>query len=312
MIAGLLFQTSCGTLWEDQEECRFFVEFKYDYNMTSADAFHTKVERVDLYVFDRDGKYLFTQSEQGEPLASGNYRMELTLAPGQYRLMAWAGAGNHDSYDVSALTPGVSSIEEMTLKVKRGATAVIDQQIDDLWYGEILDVNLTGTHHQIETINLIKDTNKVRFVFIGNGDATLNLNEYTYEIIEDNGFLGYDNALLADEKISYRPYYTEQRNASSVVVEMNTLRFMERADARFVVTPKATGVPVLDINLVDYLVLTKMEDHDWDEQQYLDRQDEFAIIYIFAPEGGDLNARWIALQIHINGWTCYIQENEID
>ena len=43
---------SCDSIREDLKECRLLVRFKYDYNMLSTDAFHTQVDKVDLYVFD--------------------------------------------------------------------------------------------------------------------------------------------------------------------------------------------------------------------------------------------------------------------
>ena len=33
------------------------------------------------------------------------------------------------------------------------------------------------------------------------------MNDYEYEIIESNGHLAYDNSLLEDDVLSFRPYY---------------------------------------------------------------------------------------------------------
>lgn len=313
VLLGPMLMVSCDRFREDLPECRLTVRFKYDYNMKSVDAFYIKVEKVDLYVFDKDGVFLFMQSGEGAELATGNYLMEVNLPVGEYKFMAWAYSGDDSSYDVMALTPGVSTIDEMTVKLKRDASSVIAREIDALWYGEILDVKFTGTKHQTETVNLIKDTNKVRFVFQGNNGAAITLEDYTYEIVYDNGWLGYNNSLLNDDILSYQPYHMLQRSESAILVELNTMRLMERGSAHFVVTKKSTGSSVLDINLVDYLILTKMEEHDWDEQQYLDRQDEYSIIFIFSeteqPRPG-VEAEWVAVQITINGYTCYIQTEE--
>ena len=84
--------TSCDMFHEDLPECRLFVKFKYDYNMLFTDAFHTQVDKVELYVFDKDGKFLFSQVEEGEALATGNYQMEVKLPIGEYQFLAWAGA----------------------------------------------------------------------------------------------------------------------------------------------------------------------------------------------------------------------------
>lgn len=308
-----LLHVSCDRFREDLPECRLRVRFKYDYHMLSVDAFHEKVEKVTLYVFDQEGKFMFMRSEEGDALATGYYSMELELPVGRYKMMAWATARDDNSYDITAHVPGRTSIEDMELRLLRDDSPVIDREIDDLWYGEILDVHFTGTADQMETINLIKNTNKVRFVFMGNNNMPIDLDDYTCEIVENNGYLAYDNSLLADETLSYRPYYTEQRNESTAVVEMNTMRLMARGDARFTVTKKSAlraAQPVLDINLIDYLVLTRLQEHaHWDEQEYLDREDAYRILFVLS--GTSTEERWVAMKIYVNDYLCYSQEEEM-
>ena len=122
MVTGMLIVTSwmitsCNSFNEHLPECRLFVKFKYDYNMLFTDAFHTQVDKVELYVFDKEGLFLFKQMEEGDALSTGNYRMEVELSVGEYQFMAWAGA--RDSYDIVSLIPGVSSITELRLQLKR-------------------------------------------------------------------------------------------------------------------------------------------------------------------------------------------------
>ena len=82
--------------------------------------------------------------------------MEVELPVGQYQFMAWAGA--RDSYDITSLTPGVSTLTDLKLKLKREASLIINKRMETLWYGEVINVNFDGTVHQTETINLIRDT----------------------------------------------------------------------------------------------------------------------------------------------------------
>ena len=210
VLIGSLIMTSCDSFNEDLPECRLFVKFKYDYNMEFADAFHSQVDKVELYVFDKDGKFLFKQAEEGSTLGTGSYLMEVKLPVGQYQFMAWAGA--HDSYDITSLQAGISSIADLKLQLKREETLIIDKELEPLWYGEINNVDFTGTTDQTEVINLIKDTNKVRFVFQGSNEDSwgVDVNAYTYEIIESNGYLAHDNSLLGDDNLSFRPYHIEQ------------------------------------------------------------------------------------------------------
>ena len=302
VLIGSLIMTSCDSFNEDLLECRLFVKFKYDYNMEFADAFHSQVDKVELYVFDKDGKFLFKQAEEGSTLGTGSYLMEVKLPVGQYQFMAWAGA--HDSYDITSVQAGVSSITDLKLQLKREETLIIDKELEPLWYGEINNVDFTGTTDQTEIINLIKDTNKVRFVFQGSNEDSwgVDVNAYTYEIIESNGYLAHDNSLLGDDNLSFRPYHIEQKNLAAGIVELNTMRFLANRNARFVVTEKATGKKVFNINLTDFLVMTKIEGHNMSAQEYLDRESEYKIVFFFAD-----NDPWLVLQININGWTWYFQ-----
>lgn len=302
VLIGSLIMTSCDSFNEDLPECRLFVKFKYDYNMEFADAFHSQVDKVELYVFDKDGKFLFKQAEEGSTLGTGSYLMEVKLPVGQYQFMAWAGA--HDSYDITSLQAGVSSIADLKLQLKREETLIIHKELEPLWYGEINNVNFTGTTDQTEVINLIKDTNKVRFVFQGSNEDSwgVDVNAYTYEIIESNGYLAHDNSLLGDDNLSFRPYHIEQKNLAAGIVELNTMRFLANRNARFVVTEKTSGRKVFNINLTDFLVMTKIEGHNMSAQEYLDRESEYKIVFFFAD-----NDPWLVLQININGWTWYFQ-----
>lgn len=297
---------SCNSFNEDLPECQLTVRFKYDYNMLFTDAFHTQVDKVELYVFDKDGKFLFKQSEEGTTLSTGNYRMTVEIPVGEYQLMAWAGA--RDSYDITSLTPGISTITDLRLQLKREESLLIDKKLEPLWYGEINNVAFTGTTQQTELINLIKDTNKVKFIFQSYTDGwNLDMNEYEYEITESNGHLAHDNSLLDDDVLSFRPYYMEQRNPSLAAVELNTMRLMGDRQTRFTVTGKTTGKKVFDINLIDYLAMTNMEDSNMGMQEYLDRQDEYRIVFFFGETPSD--DFWLAVKVSINGWT-YMLQNE--
>ena len=297
MSSGIV--ASCDSFNEDLPECRLSVKFKYDYNMEFADAFHAQVDKVELYVFDKNGKYLFKQAEEGSALSTGNYLMEVELPVGQYQFMAWAGA--RDSYDITSLTPGVSTLTDLKLKLKREASLIINKRMETLWYGEVINVNFDGTVHQTETINLIRDTKIVRFGFQSyTGSWTLDMNDYDYEIIESNGHLGHDNSLLDDDVLSFRPYHMNQLNSFSASVDLNTMRLMKDRTTRLVITEKSTSNKVFDINLIDYLAMTNMEDKKIGIQEYFDRQSNYHIVFF-------LSGSWLAMKIVINGWTVYSQ-----
>lgn len=303
---GLL--NSCDVFNEDLPECRLSVKFKYDYNMLSTDEFHAQVDQVTLFVFDKDGKFLFKQSAEGSPLATGNFLMDLQLPVGHYKFMAWAGV--YDSYEISSLIAEASNITDVKLRLNRDESLIIDKKLEPLWYGEVIDVHFTGTSNQIEVINLIKDTKRIRCMFqnASGKNNDLLLDDYKFEILSSNGYLDYDNSLLNDDVLSYIPYYSEQKSNSIMIIELNTLRLVSDREARFVITEKATSNTVLDIDLIDFFSLVEMEGNKWSEQEYFDRQSEYLITFYLK----DPAASWIAAQIVINGWTLYNQGEEVD
>ena len=300
LALGIGTFVSCNVFNEDLPECRLFVKFKYDYNMLSVDAFHTQVDKVELYVFDKDGKFLFSQTEEGEILATGNYLMEVVVPFNQYKFMAWA--GNRDSYEAPVLMPG-TSITEAKMRLKRPNSLIVESQIERLWYGEIIDVNFIGKTNQVEVINLIHDTNVITFQFqsVSKHGWGIDLNEYEFEIFESNGYLDYDNTLLDDDVLTYRPYYKQQLSPEGVKVEFAIMRLLKDRETRLKITNKASDVVVFNISLRDYLGMALSQYHNMGLQEYFDREWEWHIAFF-------LSDSWITTQININDWTWYIQD----
>ena len=180
--------------------------------------------------------------------------------------------------------------------------------MEPLWYGEINDIHFTGNVNLVETINLIKNTNTVRFIFQQpeNSGGGFAVDDYDYEILESNGYLDHQNQLKDDDELSFRPYYSKQISPAAIGVELNTMRLMEDRPTRFVVTEKATNKPVFNISLTDYFSKTMMAGRNWSTQEYFDRQDEWDVVFYFAGENGE--GLWHAVQVIINDWTWHIQD----
>ena len=104
----LFLITSCDSLiYEHEGDClvSYRLKFRYDMNLKFADAFAHEVKSVRLYAFNMEGELVWQASEQGEVLASENYVMTLDLAPGKYRLVAWCGLGNEESFCLPGMAP---------------------------------------------------------------------------------------------------------------------------------------------------------------------------------------------------------------
>lgn len=205
----LLVLFSCTSIDETLLECQLYVRFQYDYNMEFTDAFAAQVNCVDVFVFDKEGTFIMKKSEQGETLGSGSYRMPLSLPVGEYRIAAWAGMS--DAFEMPELVVGKSILEDLTVRMKRGESLVHNKVLKPLWYGEVKNVSFTGKREQTETVRLIKDTNKFRFILQKSGPGEeLDMNDCLFEIRADNGYYDWNNDLLNDDVISYQPYHLEK------------------------------------------------------------------------------------------------------
>ncbi len=301
----LLVLFSCTSIDETLPECRLYVRFRYDYNMEFSDAFASQVNRVDVFVFDKDGTFVIKKSEQGETLG-GSYRMPLPLPAGEYRLAAWAGMS--DDFEMPEPVAGKTTLEELTVRMKREESLVHNKALNPLWYGGVQAVSFTGRQEQTETVSLIKDTNKFRFILQKSGPGEeLDINDCLFEIRADNGYYDWNNDLLDDDMISYRPYYLEKVEDVGIVVEMNTMRLLEHKKVYLTLTRKSDGKELMRIDLIPYLLLTKMEGHNIPAQEYLDRQSEYAIVFFYNPE----LLNFLSTKIVINGWTIWLKGEDL-
>lgn len=301
----LLVLFSCTSIDETLPECRLYVRFRYDYNMEFSDAFASQVNRVDVFVFDKDGTFVIKKSEQGETLG-GSYRMPLPLPAGEYRIAAWAGMS--DDFEMPEPVAGKTTLEELTVRMKREESLVHNKALNLLWYGGVQAVSFTGRQEQTETVSLIKDTNKFRFILQKSGPGEeLDINDCLFEIRADNGYYDWNNDLLDDDMISYRPYYLEKVEDVGIVVEMNTMRLLEHKKVYLTLTRKSDGKELMRIDLIPYLLLTKMEGHNIPAQEYLDRQSEYAIVFFYNPE----LLNFLSTKIVINGWTIWLKGEDL-
>ena len=301
----LLVLFSCTSIDETLPECRLYVRFRNDYNMEFSDAFASQVNRVDVFVFDKDGTFVIKKSEQGETLG-GSYRMPLPLPAGEYRIAAWAGMS--DDFEMPEPVAGKTTLEELTVRMKREESLVHNKALNPLWYGGVQAVSFTGRQEQTETVSLIKDTNKFRFILQKSGPGEeLDINDCLFEIRADNGYYDWNNDLLDDDMISYRPYYLEKVEDVGIVVEMNTMRLLEHKKVYLTLTRKSDGKELMRIDLIPYLLLTKMEGHNIPAQEYLDRQSEYAIVFFYNPE----LLNFLSTKIVINGWTIWLKGEDL-
>jgi hypothetical protein len=84
-------------------------------------------------------------------------------------------------------------------------------------------------------------------------------------------------------------------------------RLVKGDDVRITVVNQETGETVFSVPLIDYALLMKgYERADMDDQEYLDRQDEYNLTFFL-----DNNNRWISTSILINSWRLVLVDGQL-
>ena len=326
VLVGLM-PASCSIMdYEGDCSVNYRARFRYDMHLHYSDAFAHEVESVTLYAFDESGKFVQQFTDSGEALQQEGYALPFELPAGTYQFVAWCGVENElQSHDVPTLTPGVSTLEELTCSINReydeNRQATVEE-IAPVFHAFVPDCTLPdepGTH-DID-IPLTKDTKTVRIVLQHLSGEPIDVNQFSFQITDENGLMAHDNTLLDDELLHYQPYYTTSGTAdmnsdgsrattaiSTALAELTVGRLVKDKDTRTILTVhNDKGETVLSIPLIDYALLVKgYYNQDLSDQEYLDRQDEYNLTFFL-----DENNHWISSSIIINSWRVVLSETEL-
>ena len=330
MVAAALASSSCenGLIFEGEGDCGVYyrIRFKYDYNIKFADAFANEVNSVALYVFDENGVLVEKiAATDKEVLSSETFEIPIEIAPGNYTLMAWGGLMNEESFDLLAdAKTAETRLEDMQVKMLRqydeSGNASVSDDLLPLFHGS-MPLNVTdvpGTY--TETMSLMKNTNVIRILLHELSGHEIDADAFIFEIKDDNGLYGWDNALLDDEMITYSAWSqstgtaeindveVKAVNSVSVALAELTIGRMRAGDSPVLyIRNRESGEDVFRIPLADYALLVKGNYREgMGDQEYLDRQDEYTMTF-FLDEG-----EWVSSVIYINSWRVVLNNSELN
>lgn len=356
---------SCESIYDDNSDCRLGVSlrFTFDYHMEpGANAFMSNVDCVTVYVFDSAGNYHTKLTEERrELLRDENYRMELPLAEGDWHLVVYGGTTCEDR--TFELTPDFESAgragatqADIRVTLPLDAAGQSAKQLHKralqadgttipvgggLFYGtkeiRLTDADYARTYRE-ETVNLMKDTNTIQILLQElNGTTTLDVDDYDFKIIDENGILdGYNNAVEGSAVI-YRPYYTHneimgyvqtgnrdgdpaeqdpERPVQVGIAELSTSRLLYEHIDKAVLLVSSTKEKddktgeykeIIRLPLIQYLAQTRGYGNNWIKtpQEYLDRQSNWELMFFLQRNA------WVRTRIAVNWWTVRINDIEL-
>ena len=327
LFAMALTLTACDSMiYDHDDDCDpvYKVRFRYDYNLQKADAFPSEVNAVTLYVIDpATGEVVWQKTDDSEAVRQEGYMMDIEgLEPGDYKLLAWAGDGHNGS---PHFTMGTGTHDHhLTARINRAEGGIVNTDLHRLYKDLDFEYETRefpkswGTH--VQTVRLMKNTNDIHVVLQHLSGEPVDPNLFTYEIEEANGSMDHTNQLTDDETLTYRPWRVraglatgfvpetiEESKFSCAIADFTVGRMMAARKMWLTIRKKEQPAEsraanqddnlVARIPVIDYSLLVKGHYENMPDQEYLDRQDDYSMVFFL-----DDDMRWINAYIYVNAW----------
>lgn len=310
IVLLLLLLQSC--IKDDFSTCKteLLLRFRYTLNNEYTNLFYPAVNRITVYIFDYNGKYVDTYSAQGAVLTNA-YVMHIPLPRGEYHVVAYGGplttysvgTINSDTNVLNtSLVKGVTDIKDLhiELKNKNGETGFLypESVPDDLYVGLETEARSSMNEQRITDIYLTKNTNaiKVKINDPNNTDVA-----YEVYITDKNGRYHFDNRIdTTHSHFKYKPINTVQQ-PNYMEVDLKKMRLMLENSPMLVIKENGStrnlysenpGI-IYNKNMTDQI----LETEKYATQEDLDREDEY--LFEITLPSTDLSTGII---VSINGW----------
>ncbi|WP_289856896.1 FimB/Mfa2 family fimbrial subunit [uncultured Muribaculum sp.] len=328
---GLTLQSCQDMVYDGLDPCKHGVtlRFVYDYNMEFANAFPSQVDCLTLYVYNENGEYVTTRTVTGPELADEDYRMTLDLESGSYHFVAYGGLACDKATFSITDEPGQTSTDtDRRVEIDRQRVLSAEpgkRKLHDMFFGDL--TLATADSYARGTVKMMKNTNNIRIVLQQENGGTVDVNEFEFEITDNNSLFNHDNLLITENiaPLSYTPWTTGQKQTGVSIVgnsvvpvpvvvayaELSTSRLMSKSATRLVIRRKADKQAIVDFPLIKYLELLCSDYYKEppynikDGQEYLDRESNYELFFFLSP-----NQSWINTHIVVNDWIVRI--NNID
>lgn len=321
LAAALLAVVGCSLVHEDLPECpaQLSVSFVYDYNLDFSDAFSKQVESVNVWAFDKNGALAWSGSASGDALKQDGFKIDTPLGEGTYDFVSWCGLLDNGDFDLQTYTP--ASKEELEVKL-RTVAGTYGANVSKSHFHRLFNGSALGVDYRIDPMNpsittaevkLMKDTKDIRVMLMHLDGSPLANPDFSATITYADSWYAWNNDLIAGcPTVTYEPWNVkygqttrpgkpkpgEADTAAALLFEFSTGRLMAGGDAILTIHRNWDDRDIVSIRLIDFLLMVRGHYDISDDQEYLDRQDDYSLVFFL-----DSNSTWYeAAGIYINSW----------
>lgn len=329
VLCCLVVIQGCSAIFDDMQPCPRGIRLKlyYDYNMKFADALPAEVKSVSVYVFDPEtGEEIDQVNVHVGNVREHEFEVNLDHLPaGKYDFLIWCYGETQDFFTVkpNKTVEDLREYHSCLMSEDELNPGHQSHDIGRLYHGQLENADCTDgeTVYTFE-VPLIKNTNTVRLVLQHLSGEYLDPSKFDISLESDNGHMNHDNRLIAGHNRLYHPWYTRSgttdmenyvedtraiTSVSALVAEHTIGRIIPEKGVRLRVKNTDTGEDIINIPFVDYALLVKGNyNRKMDDQEYLDRQDEYNMVFFL-----DDNLRWINQYVYINSWRVILQDTDL-
>ncbi|MDE6272474.1 MAG: FimB/Mfa2 family fimbrial subunit [Muribaculaceae bacterium] len=212
--------SSCDAVYDDLEECPrgVVMRFVFDYNLEFANAFHSQVDCLSVFIFDADGNKIDYRTETTAVLADENWRMTFDLPAGKYTAVAYGGMDCDQSSFEHQIRP--SEIKKLSdLEVRTNLSHIGDpanspkSPLHDHFHGMTGFTVTEGTQYDHATVEMMRNTNNLRIVLQHLDNSPVDYNNFDFEVTDDNTRFDYANNVLSHKEVTYTPWSADNAYA---------------------------------------------------------------------------------------------------
>lgn len=303
LLCAILLCNACSWVNDDLSDCPSgcWVKLSYTYNMLDVDAAATQVKDATVFILDKDSNCIARQEVDSLALHQNGCMIKLPSLPsGEYTFLVWAGlADTNYQYSSSALA------------LLRDEAGEQRSQLAALFHGRLDGAKVMSDEYTVFEIPLVKNTNTMSCILQSQSGARLAEDEFTLKMTSSNGLLDHQNYPCDSILTCYRPFYKESLAMDGLQVVhmgMNTLRMMAGGDTQLTLVHNPSGDQIFSIRLCQYLLLSQhAHASNMGAQEYLDRQDQYNLIFFLTPTQDPLKP-YVCFTMQVNNWMIRMNE----